>query len=319
MEKLNDLCVDLTHVTKNYGRRIRALDGISVRISRGQSFGLLGPNGAGKSTLVKIMMTVVRPTHAEGTIMGRPIGHKESLRRIGYLPEHHRFPPHLTGRQVLEFYSALCGMPRRARKMRSLELLDVVGMSKWGDVRVDKYSKGMRQRVGLAQALMHDPELVVLDEPTDGVDPIGRREIRDVLLRLRDQGKTTLVNSHLLSEVEQVCQEVAILVKGKVVKQGTISQLTSGTRRIEVEHGGPPLSPLPEPWQIAASKSERTLLRAPGIEATDAQWMIDALRTQGRTVYRIQEVAESLEDLFVRSVADSTPGAGDGTESGAAS
>jgi len=305
-----EYCVDLAHVTKNFGRKIRALDGISMRIPHGQAFGLLGPNGAGKSTLVKIMMTVVRPTRAEGTVMGRPIGHKESLRRIGYLPEHHRFPPYLTGRGVLEFYGALSGMPRRRRRLRSLELLESVGMSKWGGTVVEKYSKGMRQRIGLAQALMHDPDLIVLDEPTDGVDPIGRRDIRDVLHRLNEQGKTLLVNSHLLSEVEQVCQQIAILVKGRVIKQGTIAELTAETRRLEIEcSGSEPLPGLDAPWRISSPTPGRTLLVGPGLLAESAQDVLDRIRREGRVIHRVQEVGESLEDLFVRSVTDSTPGA----------
>src|SRR6185503_4870394 len=190
-----------------------------MRVHRGEIFGLLGPNGAGKSTLVKIMMTVIRPTHAEGTMLDHPIGHKPTLARVGYLPEHHRFPRYLTGRQTLEFFAALANVDARTRHKRAAELLETVGMSEWANKKVSQYSKGMMQRVGLAQALMNDPELVVLDEPTDGVDPVGRRDIRDVLLRLRDQGKTVFLNSHLLSELEMICDRVAILVQGSVAMQ----------------------------------------------------------------------------------------------------
>ncbi|HEX8914517.1 MAG TPA: ABC transporter ATP-binding protein, partial [Humisphaera sp.] len=216
--------------------RVHALQGIEMRVARGEVFGLLGPNGAGKSTLVKIMMTVIRPTRADGTILGAPVGrHKEALRKVGYLPENHRFPKYLTGRQTLEFFGALAGVDRGTLKKRAGELLDVVGMGAWGDKRVSNYSKGMLQRVGIAQALMPDPDLVVLDEPTDGVDPVGRRDIRDLLQRLREQGKTVFINSHLLSELEMVCDRVAILVQGRVAKQGTIDDLTVKSQRYEVE------------------------------------------------------------------------------------
>jgi ABC-2 type transport system ATP-binding protein len=231
----NGLAIDLRDVAKVYKGKVHALQGIEMRVRRGEVFGLLGPNGAGKSTLVKIMMTVIRPTRAGGTILGAPVGHKPTLRRVGYLPENHRFPRYLTGRQTLEFFAALQKVERSARKRRAAELLETVGMKDWADKKVSTYSKGMMQRVGLAQALAGDPDLVVLDEPTDGVDPVGRRDIRDVLARLREQGKTVFVNSHLLSELEVICDRVAILVKGMVAKQGTLDELTVAKQRYEVE------------------------------------------------------------------------------------
>jgi ABC-2 type transport system ATP-binding protein len=191
--------IDLHHVEKVYKGKIHALRGVEMKVHPGEIFGLLGPNGAGKSTLVKIMMTVVRPTKIEGALLGRAVGHKPTLRRVGYLPEHHRFPTYLTGRQALGFYAALSGVGRRQRAERAERQLDRMGLADWADKKVSSYSKGMQQRVGLAQALMNDPDLVLLDEPTDGVDPVGRREIRDVLLELRREGKTIFLNSHLLS------------------------------------------------------------------------------------------------------------------------
>ena len=174
------LAIDLRHVAKVYKGKVHALQGIEMHVRRGEVFGLLGPNGAGKSTLVKIMMTVIRPTRAEGTILGSPVGHKPTLRKVGYLPENHRFPRYLTGRQTLEFFAALSDVDRPTRKRRAGELLETVGMKDWADKKVSTYSKGMMQRIGLAQALAADPDLVVLDEPTDGVDPVGRRDIQDV-------------------------------------------------------------------------------------------------------------------------------------------
>ncbi|HYW79017.1 MAG TPA: ABC transporter ATP-binding protein [Thermoguttaceae bacterium] len=227
--------IDLYDVAKTYRGKIHALKGIAMKVDRGEIFGLLGPNGAGKSTLVKIMMTAVRPTLAEGKVLGQPIGHKPTLAQVGYLPEHHRFPPYLTGRQVLEHYAALSKVDRHTRRVRSIEMLELVGLKNWAKAKVGTYSKGMQQRLGLAQAMTNDPELIVLDEPTDGLDPVGRREIRSVLHGLRDRGTTVFLNSHLLSEVEHLCDRVAILVGGKVIRQGTLDELTARSHAYEIE------------------------------------------------------------------------------------
>jgi ABC-2 type transport system ATP-binding protein len=230
-----DLAIDLRSVEKTYSRKVQALRGIRMQVRRGEVFGLLGPNGAGKTTLVKIIMKVIHPTHAEGTVLGRPLGHTPTLAKVGYLPENHSFPPYFTGQQALEFYAAMAKVDRPTRRRRATELLRMVGMSGWAKARAGTYSKGMQQRVGLAQALVNDPQLVVLDEPTDGLDPVGRREVREVLRRLRHEGKTIFLNSHLLSEVEQVCDRVAILVEGALVRQGTLEDLTARGRYYEIE------------------------------------------------------------------------------------
>jgi ABC-2 type transport system ATP-binding protein len=229
------LAIDLKQVSKVYRGGIHALRGIDLTVSRGQVFGLLGPNGAGKSTLVKIMMTVVRPTHALGTILGQHVGHKPTLRQVGYLPENHRLPKYLTGRQALDFFGALSKVDRHTRRQRIGALLDTVGMTRWADMKLASYSKGMLQRIGLAQAMVHEPELLVLDEPTDGVDPLGRRDILDLIRRLRGEGRTVFVNSHALSELETICDRVAILVQGTVARQGTIDELTADKQYYEVE------------------------------------------------------------------------------------
>ena len=222
LTEMTNWAVDLIDVRKIYPKNIHALRGVNIQVGRGEIFGLLGPNGAGKSTLVKIMMTVVRPTQALGTILGRPLGHRGKLARVGYLPESHRFPGYLTGKQLLHYYAALAKVPRSKRKANAERLLNRVGMKQWAGTRIDKYSKGMMQRLGIAQALMNDPDMVVLDEPTDGLDPVGRRETRELMLELRAEGKTVFLNSHLLSELEMVCDRVAILVEGLVARQGTL-------------------------------------------------------------------------------------------------
>ncbi len=236
----NDLAIDVRGVTKTFGSRrkpVRALRGIDLQVPRGSIFGLLGPNGAGKSTLVKILMTVIRPTACRGTMLGRAVGNRATLARIGYLPEHHRFPDYLTAEQVLDHFGALSLVPRSVRRKRTPELLELVGIGDWAKVKVKGFSKGMRQRLGLANALVNDPDLVLLDEPTDGVDPVGRRDIRNFLFELRSRGKTIFLNSHLLSELEMLCDTVAILVQGSVSSQGTIDDLTRYSRRYEIEVG----------------------------------------------------------------------------------
>jgi ABC-2 type transport system ATP-binding protein len=241
---LSDLALDLHSVSKIYSgpfgsKKVHALRDIDMRVHRGEIFGLLGPNGAGKSTLVKILMTVIRPTTCRGLMLGRTVGDKHALRRVGYLPEHHRFPDYLTASQLLDYFGALSDVPRATRRRKSAELLELVGISAWANHKVKGFSKGMRQRLGIANALMMDPELVVLDEPTDGVDPVGRRDIRQILTTLRDQGRTVFLNSHLLSELEMVCTRVAILVQGRVSAQGTIDELTRDSRRYEIEVSPP--------------------------------------------------------------------------------
>ncbi|NCF39186.1 MAG: ATP-binding cassette domain-containing protein [Planctomycetia bacterium] len=313
------MAIDLHDVRKRYRGRIDALRGIRMQARRGEIFGLLGPNGAGKSTLVKIMLTVVRATEARGTILGRPIGTQSVLRRVGYLPEKHRFPVYQTGRQAIEFAGAMCGVDAATCRRRADELLDLVGMSDWGSKRVSTYSKGMLQRVGIAAAMVNDPDLVVLDEPTDGVDPVGRKDIRDVLVRIRDRGTCVFLNSHLLSELEMVCDRVAILVQGEVAAQGTIEELTSDSRRYEIEIGGPPPA-----WaegaglrvsDVSDADNGATNLVLPSAEADAVQPVLDRLRADGRIIRVLRPVRESLEDLFMRYVQDpetgkaKTPGA----------
>jgi ABC-2 type transport system ATP-binding protein len=211
---------------------------------------------------------------------------------------------------VVDFFGALCKVPRDVRRPRTEQLLELVGMRDWGDRRVTTYSKGMQQRIGIAAALVNDPQLVVLDEPTDGVDPVGRRDIRDVLLRLRGEGRSVMVNSHLLGEVEMVADRVAIMNKGQVIAQGTIDELTHASHRYEIEAtGGPDSLALPggalsaDPPAPGAAPGTRTY-SVRTRDARDVQPAIDALRAAGATIVRVTPARETLEDLFVRSVVD---------------
>lgn len=310
------LAINLSNVAKTYRGGVQALRGIEMRVHKGEVFGLLGPNGAGKSTLVKILMTVISPSRADGTMLGERIGHKATLRKVGYLPEHHRFPEYLTGEQVVDFYGAMCGVPRVHRRKRTSELLELVGMKDWAKSKVRGYSKGMRQRVGIAQALVNDPELVVLDEPTDGVDPVGRRDIRAICSRLRDQGMTVFLNSHLLSELELVCDRVAILVQGRVSSQGTIDELTRHMQYYELElHPATPdphatiWTPVLAAWRDGPQATPNgATLRIQTTDAAAVQPIVDAVRRAGGVIRTLRAVRPSLEDLFMAAVVDPTTG-----------
>jgi ABC-2 type transport system ATP-binding protein len=274
------------------------------------------------------MVTVVRPTTAAGTILDYPIGHKSTLGRVGYLPENHRFPRYLTGRQIIEFFSALANVDRPTRKKRAAELLDLVGMTNWADTKISDYSKGMLQRIGLAQALGANPDLIILDEPTDGVDPGGRRDIREVLLQLRQRGATIFINSHLLSELQNLCDRVAILVAGRVARQGSVDELTVTNQcyLFELENADWSLinAALPNAFSSASvvlgkpargTLSDQTWCEFDGVnlrigktEAGDVQAILDALRRAGIVVRRMQLVRPSLEDLFFETVTDPITG-----------
>jgi ABC-2 type transport system ATP-binding protein len=313
--------IDLAGVEKRYGRKIHALRGVNLQVRPGQIFGLLGPNGAGKSTLVKILLTLVRPTRVGGTVLGRPVGHRATLSRIGYLPENHRFPRYLTGKQVLTFIAGLHGVPKAAREDRARQLLSVVGMDEWANHKITTYSKGMAQRVGLAQAMINDPDLIILDEPTDGVDPLARRQIRDVLLELRRRGKTVLINSHLLSDLELICDRVAIMVGGQIVQQGTLDELSlsrvsydfeaenaDGARLLQILGGlasaGPSTATNSIPVQVDGTDGLLlgNTLRLFIADAAKANAWLDKLRAQGVAIRRFAPARPSLEDLFIEAV-----------------
>jgi len=307
--EMTNWAVDLIDVRKTYGKNITALGGVNIQVGRGEIFGLLGPNGAGKSTLVKIMMTVVRPSHALGTILGRPIGHRGKLARIGYLPENHRFPGYLTGYQLLDYYAALAKVPGPTRRQRAKELLDRVWLTQWADTRIDKYSKGMLQRLGIAQALMNDPDMVVLDEPTDGLDPMGRRDVRELLQELKRNGKTIFLNSHLLSELEMVCDRVSILVGGLVARQGTLSQLTERTLEYRIAVTGD-AEPARSKLAVLGASLNNGLVTLPGSDARKLNEAIDLLRGANVLIESVVPKRFSLEDILIEAVGEKK---GDGT------
>ncbi len=289
------------------GRAVRALAGIDLAVQPGELFGLLGPNGAGKTTTVKILLGLTHPTSGSASLLGMPVSDPESRRRVGYLPEGHRFPGYLTARQTLSVFGRMSGVAPAALKSRIPSLLDSVKLSEWMDVKVKKFSKGMTQRLGLAAALVHEPEVLLLDEPTDGVDPVGRREIRDLLKAEAAKGRAILLNSHLLSEIEMTCDRVAVLRKGIVAAMGTVEELTKTGR----ETGDSS-----KVYRLVAAGIDEALLaafRATGagaervnghvqLTARDVQHLnelVDAARARGALLTELTPEKNTLEDVFV--------------------
>jgi len=284
------------------GREVRAVDGISLRIEQGSTFGLLGPNGAGKTTFVKLLLSCTHPTAGRAAVFGRDARRAESRRPIGYLPENHRFPTYMTGRSMLDFYGALSGMDAGTRRKCIPELLNTVGLADWGNVRLGKYSKGMLQRVGMAQALMHWPSLLILDEPTDGVDPIGRIQIRELLHTLEQQGVTIFLNSHLLSEVELFCRDVAIIHRGRVALEGKVKDLTMGSGyRVEA-------ASVPEKVQDVLRARARTIAQRNGniefvfADREEANQAVDLLRSEHCEIETMSRASSTLEEVFVKVI-----------------
>ena len=301
---MDDLAIDIQYASKLYKGGLEALKGISLKVHRGSVVGLLGPNGAGKSTLVKILMTVIRPTKIKGTLLGKNIGDRSILKKIGYLPEHHQFPKYLTALQMLELYGTMTGVTRKERKIKAPQLLEFVGLSSRSKDKLGTYSKGMLQRAGLAQALINDPELLVLDEPTDGVDPIGRKDIREMILSLKDKGKSCLINSHLLSEVEATCDEAVILNVGEVLVSGKMNTLLGEDSWIELTLKG-----IHSNWtntegiKTTTNNLEKTtIIKIKGTNSESIQPIIDEARKKNITIKSIVHKHENLEDLLVRKV-----------------
>jgi ABC-2 type transport system ATP-binding protein len=281
--------------------RITALDGIDFQVQEGELFGLLGPNGAGKTTTVKILLGLTHPTQGQARISGLPVRDPESRRRVGYLPEGHKIPNYLTARQAMSIFGRMSGMTSEELKKRIPELLDRVRLTQWTDVRVKKFSKGMTQRLGLACALVHSPHVLLLDEPTDGVDPVGRREIRDFLIEeARGNGTAILLNSHLLSEIELTCDRVAMLRNGKVAAFGTVEELTRKSATYKMS-ATPIDDGLVAAFKETGAGVERVnghmVLSVEGVEHLNA--LVDKLRARGGVLTELTPVRSSLEDVFV--------------------
>jgi ABC-2 type transport system ATP-binding protein len=313
--ELNMLVVEIENLTKDYEvgfwrkRKVRALDGLTLSVEGGEIFGFLGANGAGKTTTLKLLMRLIYPTEGRARILGRDINDVEMHARIGYLPENPYFYDYLTARELLNYCAELFGYNRAERKQLAAELLSRVRLDeKSWDKQLRKYSKGMLQRVGLAQALVNDPEIVFLDEPMSGLDPIGRREVRDLIASLRTKGTTVFMCSHILSDIEVLCDRVAILNRGRLSETGTLEELrerTSDDRRIEITITGTTAEKLLSVFPTLNGAQITPTAAGARIEVADERDVdaaLAALRQAGGRLISVQPVRQSLEELFVREV-----------------
>lgn len=319
--------IGVEHLSKTYvdgllRRKSRlALNDLSLEVRRGEIFGLLGGNGAGKTTFIKILLGIIRRSGGQATVLGFPAGDVRARQRIGYLPENLRVPRHLTAYTALEYYGHLSGLPTRVIRERRDALLEKVGLAGRTKDSVKTYSKGMLQRLGLAQAMLHDPDLFILDEPTDGLDPLARSQVRGFLAELKQQGKTIFLNSHILQEVELICDRVAILDRGVLRRVADVAEITSGRGPLlegmpseeELElhldllgpeatirqalHDAPPSE-----WQALPQNAHRIVTRVRDQAAVDA--LIDRLRSGGVSIVGVSRRRLSLEQAYLEIVAE---------------
>ena len=291
--------IDVSNLQKDYGS-LQALKSVTLQVDSGQIYGLLGQNGAGKSTMIKILLGIVRLTSGEANLLGFPAGSIEVRKRVGYLPEDHAFPGYHTGESLLHFYGQLYGMNRTDRVKRIAESLDIVGLSKRGTSKIKTYSKGMKQRLGIAQSFFHDPEVIFLDEPTDGVDPVGRKEIRELLATLKEEGRTIFVNSHLLQEIELMCDRVAIMHKGEIVRTGTVAELTKTVERFSITLAPGADFPVAEVkalgFKVEPDDEETHVELKPG-QSIDT--VLDLLSSKNLRLRNVRESKQTLEDIFM--------------------
>ncbi len=296
------MIIKTDNLTKMYGKKAGCRE-ISLSVGEGQIFGFLGPNGAGKSTLVKMLVGLLFPTSGTARILGKPLGNLEIRRKVGFLPENFRYQDWLTGEELLSFHASLYKMSRAEKARRVPEVLEMVGLADKGGQKVGSYSKGMQQRVGLACALLPDPELVFLDEPTSALDPLGRREVRQIMVDLRSRGKTVFLNSHLLSEIEMICDHVAIINRGRIITEGALSDLLSGTVEVEMRVEGVNDTLLNEFAVMCRSyQVEGSLVRLSLKNNGDIPALAEAVVRNGGRLFSLNARQNSLEDLFINLV-----------------
>lgn len=293
------MIIETDNLTKMYGRKVGCSE-ICLTVGEGQIFGFLGPNGAGKSTLVKILVGLLFPTAGSARILGKPLGDRSVRRKTGFLPENFRYQEWLTGMELLSFHGSLYGMSREEKARRIPQVLEQVGLKDKGRQKVGSYSKGMQQRVGLACALLPDPDLIFLDEPTSALDPLGRREVREIMLELRKKGKTIFLNSHLLSEVEMICDRVAIIKKGSIVKEGAMGNLLAGAVEVDMWVEGITQKMVDELSVLGSPvKVEGSLIRLSLRETGDIPVAAEVVVNSGGRLFSLNTRQNSLEDLFV--------------------
>ena len=307
--------LDIRGLSKSYrighlrGKRRPALRDLTLQVPRGSVFGCLGPNGSGKSTTLKLLLGLIFPDSGDAVILGHPLGARAARQSLGYLPENPYFYDYLTPREYLDYAGRLFGLSPGARRDRARELLDLVGITPAADVQMRRFSKGMLQRLGLAQALVNRPELVFLDEPMSGLDPLGRRSVREIILKLKAEGSTVFFSTHILPDAETLCDEVAVLRGGSVVAKGRLDQiLTLDVSHMEVLVSGlapPDVSGLAPGVETFRSMGERLVLHVPEKQLGG---VVVAVEQRGGRVLSVQPVRQSLEDFFVAEMGQPAKG-----------
>lgn len=291
--------LETNNLTKLYGEKI-GCEKICLSIDEGQVFGFLGPNGAGKSTFVKMLIGLIKPTSGTATLLGAPIGDVYTRRRVGFLPENFRYQEWLTGRELLRCHAQLARMPRTEHSRRIDEVLQQVKLEAAADFKIKTYSKGMQQRIGIAAALISDPDLLFLDEPTSALDPIGRMEVREIIADLKARGKAVFLNSHLLGEVEMVCDKVAIIKSGRIIENGTLDDLLKGKVEVEVTVGGLNGSldrHIAHMGRIIKSNGSHFLLELKDEESIPV--LASIIIQDGGKLYNLSRKKRTLEELFI--------------------
>ncbi len=297
--------IEAHHLRKEYGPKVAVAD-LSLQVERGEIFGFLGPNGAGKTTAIKMLLGLTRPTAGDAHLLGQPLGDRLTRRKIGFLPEHFRFYPWLKAAEFLDLQGKLYGMSPARRAAVIPRMLQRVGLGDRAQTRLAAFSKGMTQRIGLAQALMNSPELVFLDEPTSGLDPLGRRLVREMINELRDQGTTVFLNSHLLSEVEQTCDRVAFIREGRVLEVHRLQDLEQGAVAVKLRVGDPSdglmahLDTLTQERRLERDGTVHLLLPSEAVIPELVNWLV----AHGHSLYELSPQRLSLEERFLRVVGE---------------
>ncbi|MFY0529273.1 ATP-binding cassette domain-containing protein [Archangium gephyra] len=307
--------IEIRNLSKTYrlgffmNRQVRALQSLDLSLMPGQVYGLLGPNGAGKSTTIKILLNLVQPSEGEARLFGRPPAEREARRRVGYVPENPAPYEYLTGREFVTLSGRLTGMSGKELDDRVNEVLGMVQMTRAANLQIRRYSKGMVQRVALAQALVSKPDLLILDEPTSGLDPVGRRQIRDLILEERHRGTTVLFCTHIIPDVEALCDRVAVLVGGRRVREGSVAELVSSqATHVELTVEGLPLERIQAlgiGLELTRQLENRVLLH---VREADAQNLLKRVLEQGGRVTQLQPARFSLEELFLRALEEAKQG-----------